>query len=419
MNSAEEEKKLCVEDIEGMHVYLEELEKDISEAFKGRDVDNRNEILDKIFNLDKELSAVENELQTLVGEVLTLALPSELITETEKKLNKEINTLKKQDQSAVISSLKNKFNKQLIKNLSSDIQDKEKVIKEITNAAELTWEEINSNSTTKTSLMSNYFSDDQIKTAFTHIQDIKATTNREIARLVGKQDALQKEKSKLLSMQQLFDSGRYAQDILDKKSNTLGQLSTNQHELERVEAEIMVLNQEITNIKNTIDRLESSLEISKDIQKELEEVESYQSLIKEFMNEARGRRANLLSKKTSDVIKKLAHKEDLISKVKIDEKTYSINLLDSKNNIVSRMSAGESEIFALSLLQALGEVSNRRLPVVIDTPLGRLDYSHRKSIVSNYFHNVSEQVFILSTDTEIDQSLYRRIRAIYKSNILN
>ena len=74
LNSAEEEKKLCVEDIEGMNVYLEELEKDISEAFKGRDVDNRNEILDKIFNLDKELSAVENELQTLVGEVLTLAL---------------------------------------------------------------------------------------------------------------------------------------------------------------------------------------------------------------------------------------------------------------------------------------------------------------------------------------------------------
>ena len=272
--------------------------------------------------------------------------------------------------------------------------------------------------TTKTSRMSNYFSDDQIKLAFTHIQDIKATTNREIARLVGKQDALKKEKSELLSMQQLFDSGRYAQDILDKKSNTLSQLSTKQHEMERVEAEIMVVNQEITNIKNTIDRLESSLEISKDIQKELEEAESYQSLIKEFMNEARERRAHLLSKKTSDVIKKLAHKEDLISKVNIDEKTYSINLLDSKNNSVSRMSAGESEIFALSLLQALGEVSNRKLPVVIDTPLGRLDYSHRKSIVSNYFHNVSEQVFILSTDTEIDQSLYSDLEPFINQTFL-
>ena len=415
LSSAEEEKKYCTEDIDGMNIHLEELEKDISEAFKGRDVDNRNEILDKIFNLDKELSAVENELQTLVGEVLTLALPSELITETEKKLSKEINTLKQQDQSAVINSLKNKFNKQLIKNLPKEIKDKEEIIRD---AALLTWDEMNNSSSGKASIMSNYFSDEEIKVAFNHIQEVKATTNREIARLVGKQDALLKEKSELLSMQQLFDSGRYAQDILDKKSNTLNQLSTKQHELERVEAEIMVLNQEITNIKNTIDRLESSLEISKDIQKELEEVESYQSLIKEFMNEARGRRANLLSKKTSDVIKKLAHKEDLISKVKIDEKTYSINLLDSKNNKVSRMSAGESEIFALSLLQALGEVSNRKLPVVIDTPLGRLDYSHRQSIVTNYFHNVSEQVFILSTDTEIDRSLFKELQPYINQTFL-
>ena len=64
----------------------------------------------------------------------------------------------------------------------------------------------------------------------------------------------------------------------------------------------------------------------------------------------------------------------------------------------------------------------RSLPVVIDTPLGRLDYSHRKSIVSNYFHNVSKQVFILSTDTEIDQNLYKEIepyliqRILIKSN---
>ena len=82
------------------------------------------------------------------------------------------------------------------------------------------------------------------------------------------------------------------------------------------------------------------------------------------------------------------------------------------------MSAGESEIFALSLLQALGEVSNRKLPVVIDTPLGRLDYSHRKSIVSNYFHNVSEQVFILSTDTEIDQSLYNDLEPFINQTFL-
>jgi DNA sulfur modification protein DndD len=38
---------------------------------------------------------------------------------------------------------------------------------------------------------------------------------------------------------------------------------------------------------------------------------------------------------------------------------------------------------------------------VIDTPLGRLDSSHRKSFVQNYFPEAGEQVILLSTDEEI------------------
>ena len=71
------------------------------------------------------------------------------------------------------------------------------------------------------------------------------------------------------------------------------------------------------------------------------------------------------SAKTSDVIT-TSHKEDLISKVKIDEKTYLLIFWFKTTRFLECLR--ESEIFALSLLQALGEVSNRKLPVVIDTP---------------------------------------------------
>lgn len=415
---AQEEKDLCVERINSLDTLLEELEHDISEAFKGRDVDSRNEILDKIFNIDKEIHQVENYLQTLVGEVLSLALPAELLLKTEKKLTKDLNSIQELDQSKLLNSLKKKFNKEFIKNLGEDVVKQDQAFTELKKSLEATWKSLSDEKKDVESFLSNYFSPEEIAITHNHILDVKATTSREISRLIGKQEALQKEKSELLSMQQLFDSGRYAQDILDKKSNTLSQLSTKQHELERVEAELMVLQQEKTNSKNTIERVESSLEISKDIQVELESVENYQSLITSFMEEARAKRAKQLSKKTSEVIKSLAHKEDLVNKVSIDEKTYTINLFDSKNNRVSRMSAGESEIFALSLLQALGDVSNRALPIIIDTPLGRLDYTHRKSIVSNYFHNVSKQVFILSTDTEIDQNLYKEIEPYLNQTFL-
>ena len=47
------------------------------------------------------------------------------------------------------------------------------------------------------------------------------------------------------------------------------------------------------------------------------------------------------------------------------------------------------------------------LPTVIDTPLGRLDSSHRQLLVERYFPNAGRQVLLLSTDEEIDEGLLR------------
>jgi len=50
----------------------------------------------------------------------------------------------------------------------------------------------------------------------------------------------------------------------------------------------------------------------------------------------------------------------------------------------------------------LGKASGSNLPVVIDTPLGRLDSKHRKHLIERYFPAASHQVILLSTDEEID-----------------
>ncbi|MEH7470071.1 DNA sulfur modification protein DndD, partial [Priestia megaterium] len=73
----------------------------------------------------------------------------------------------------------------------------------------------------------------------------------------------------------------------------------------------------------------------------------------------------------------------------------------------SGLSAGEKEVFALSILWGLAQSSQLKLPIIIDTPLSRLDSTHRDNIVRNYFPNAGEQVIILSTDTEVDNNYYR------------
>ena len=61
----------------------------------------------------------------------------------------------------------------------------------------------------------------------------------------------------------------------------------------------------------------------------------------------------------------------------------------------------------ISLLWALAICSKKKLPVIIDTPLSRLDSSHRKALITTYFPKASDQTIILSTDSEIDEKYYK------------
>jgi DNA sulfur modification protein DndD len=72
--------------------------------------------------------------------------------------------------------------------------------------------------------------------------------------------------------------------------------------------------------------------------------------------------------------------------------------------IEQHFSAGEQQIFAMALYQALSEIRTTDIPFVIDTPLARIDGVHRKNILNNFFSKLPDQVVILSTDEEIDMT---------------
>ena len=102
----------------------------------------------------------------------------------------------------------------------------------------------------------------------------------------------------------------------------------------------------------------------------------------------------------------LARKDDININAKIEPHTFSVKLLNDFGSEIPKesLSAGERQIYAIAMLDALAKTSGRKLPIIIDTPLGRLDSKHRKKLVENYFPSASHQVIILSTDTEIDQA---------------
>lgn len=105
---------------------------------------------------------------------------------------------------------------------------------------------------------------------------------------------------------------------------------------------------------------------------------------------------------------KLARKEDLQISARINPDNFDVELIDENGIAINRksLSAGEKQIYAIAILDALAKTSGRQLPVIIDTPLGRLDSHHRDKLIEHYFPFASHQVVLLSTDTEVDEKYF-------------
>lgn len=119
-------------------------------------------------------------------------------------------------------------------------------------------------------------------------------------------------------------------------------------------------------------------------------------------------RVKTLSSNFESAYRKLARKEDLQLNAHINPETFDVELVDDNHKLINRklLSAGEKQIYAIAILDALAKTSGRDLPVIIDTPLGRLDSLHRDKLINHYFPYASHQVVLLSTDTEVDERYF-------------
>ena len=137
-----------------------------------------------------------------------------------------------------------------------------------------------------------------------------------------------------------------------------------------------------------------------------------QETLKIFKEKLTLKKLNKLETEVKDCFLYLLHKSNLINRVTIDSDRYKLELYDIDGQLFpkQRLSAGEKQLLAIAFLWGLARVSGRNLPIAIDTPLGRLDSSHRTNLVERYFPSASHQVILLSTDTEIGEKEVKMLR---------
>ena len=155
----------------------------------------------------------------------------------------------------------------------------------------------------------------------------------------------------------------------------------------------------------------------------IDSVAKVQQTLDKFRERLTLKKLNKLEIEVTECFRYLLHKTNLVHKVVIDRDRFRISLYDPQGQPLpkQRLSAGEKQLLAIAFLWGLARVSGRNLPIAIDTPLGRLDSSHRNNLVERYFPTASHQVILLSTDTEIGEkevNLLREQKAISQEYLL-
>ncbi|MDA1054580.1 MAG: DNA sulfur modification protein DndD [Planctomycetota bacterium] len=137
-----------------------------------------------------------------------------------------------------------------------------------------------------------------------------------------------------------------------------------------------------------------------------------QETMQQFLRRATTSKIDRLSELVTESFRFLLRKKSLVQRVQIDPDTFAIALFDNSGRPISkqRLSEGEKQIFAISVLWGLSRAAGRPLPAIIDTPMARLDSEHRQQLVERYFPNASHQILILSTDTEIERDYFHTLQ---------
>lgn len=204
------------------------------------------------------------------------------------------------------------------------------------------------------------------------------------------------------SLSELFDSIRNQEKEITRKQIEIDNLEKDRTSLHgtyvMAESEFGKYAERILSVLESVDSDERTIKYA---HMAIEIIKLYRVRLQE-------RKTTLLAQTMTECYKKLANKKNLVDHIKINSESLDLHYVNNEGVEIAkkRLSAGEKQLMVISLLWALAICSKKKLPVIIDTPLSRLDSSHRQALIKIYFPKASDQTIILSTDSEIDEDYY-------------
>ncbi|WP_018591638.1 DNA sulfur modification protein DndD [Terrisporobacter glycolicus] len=250
-----------------------------------------------------------------------------------------------------------------------------------------------------------------LTTQIAKLSENKNILNSKFELLTNKIDAMNTERDKskakyteLLQANKIIDMSDNLILMLDDIVSTL-----TDNKIKEIQNNFMTIFKKIIQKDNFIDfiNVDSKFNVSLYINKMYSSLE-IENLISNIGYDEMEKKLGKLFFQDLFEIYNVENKTDLSSAIKNNTQS---SFLDLRTKIdINGFSSGEKQIYILCLYWALIKSSDIEIPFIIDTPYARIDETHRNNITSEYLSSISNQVIILSTNTEIDEKSYREIK---------
>lgn len=134
------------------------------------------------------------------------------------------------------------------------------------------------------------------------------------------------------------------------------------------------------------------------------------AVLEDYRRQRRSQIRQAVETRLNEHIGVLLGPSQLIKSVRLDDQ-FNMTYYDEQEEQVARrsISAGMRQLVAMSMLWALKDEANRPLPVVIDTPLGRIDRQNRALLMSDYFPRAGNPLILLPTNSELAAEDYAQL----------
>lgn len=233
----------------------------------------------------------------------------------------------------------------------------------------------------------------------------RAEELRAVSALQREREELERKLDDVSSLQE-DERRRYLERKAEKQrlEEEIRGLKDKQYELERDERDCL---NKIDGLNKNIKAKERDLRLSQERQAKVDTAEQLKAFSISYKQKLKLHHREAIEEAINRHFRALMTGHHMLDRIVVAD-DFGLRYQDAVGAPIglATISAGMKQLVATALLWALREVSGTTAPVVIDTPLARIDRENQLNLITRYYPNAAEQVILLPTDSELDREKF-------------